>query len=655
MTQDSKTSSSREHVLVVDDTKRIRDFLIEYVLSPQGFHVTVASDGQEGLEKARAEKPDLIIVDNQMPRLTGLELLQQINKDGLNIPSIMMTAHGSEAIAVEAFRLGVRDYIVKPFNVENMASAIERALREKRLEKERDHLNKQLVDSNLQLQRRVQELNMLYGIGKTVSASLKLDDVIQRVVEGAIHLTGADECSLMLLDDNRTELYVRAAKNLDTKTQSLRIKVTNTFAGETLRVQKPLNFTPNQPKHAKFLQSQGLQALLYIPIVAHTKALGLLSLANRKNPNPFSEREQRILSPMVDFVGITLHNARLFSQMEYERHRLQALISQTNDPILLINEKGRLEMLNTAASIALNLPVSSSINQPITQLIEDESILKFFTQLEDENFVSNNEITVDDGRVFNANMTLVRGVGRSVFMRDISNMKEVDQLKTELVHIVSHDLRSPLTSILGYVELLRRVGDVNEQQEEFIKRIQINVQNITTLITDLLDLGRLESGMTLNLAPCDLTQLLHEISEEQHASVALKEQTFIFDVPPLPVLNADRNRLHQAFSNLISNAIKYSPEKAKVEVKGYAQEGQIIITITDTGIGIAPEDQAHIFDKFYRADRVQGSHQGTGLGLSIVKSVIEKHNGRIWVQSELGKGSRFFVVLPPTTDVAKQK
>jgi two-component system NtrC family sensor kinase len=186
-----------EKILVVDDGQHVRDFLAEYILGPQGYTIVMAFDGQDGLEKAIKEKPDLMIVDNQMPRLSGIELLRTLRDRQIDIPAILTTAYGSEETAVEAFRIGVRDYVIKPFDASTIKISIERALREGRLKRERDHLLSQVLDSNTKLEKRIQELNTLYGIGKSVAASLDLEKVLHRVVEAAVYITNADEGFLM--------------------------------------------------------------------------------------------------------------------------------------------------------------------------------------------------------------------------------------------------------------------------------------------------------------------------------------------------------------------------------------------------------------------------------------------------------------------------
>jgi two-component system NtrC family sensor kinase len=248
-------------------------------------------------------------------------------------------------------------------------------------------------------------------------------------------------------------------------------------------------------------------------------------------------------------------------------------------------------------------------------------------------------------------MSFIEGVGRSIVMQDITHLKELDKLKSEFVSVVSHDLRSPLTSILGYVQLLERAGELNEAQKEFVKRVHSSVDNITSLIGDLLDLGRLETGLDLTLAPCSLNEIIIQVVDNVHMTLQEKDLKLELSLSEEEhFVQGDRKRLHQAFNNLVSNAIKYTPQHGKITIRMKNKDGQIISQVEDTGVGISPSDQPYVFDKFFRSDEVRDNFQGSGLGLSIVKTVVERHNGRIWVASVPNSGTTFTVVLPIAKD-----
>jgi two-component system, OmpR family, phosphate regulon sensor histidine kinase PhoR len=640
-----------EKVLVIDDARDIRDFLLNYILKPKGFETLVAMDGEEGLRLALTQQPDLIITDNQMPKMSGLEVLAELNRREQQIPTILTTAYGSEQTAVEAFRLGARDYVIKPFETLEMERSIERALRESRLGKERDQLMNQLMRTNGQLERRVQELNTLYSIGKSVSSSLDLETVLHRVVDAAVFVTGAEEGALMLLDEEQGELFVRASKNLDSDTQTMRLRVRDSLAGQVLKTQQPL-FMGDEQKWRKIKTAYLVKSLIYVPLISQKKAIGVLGVSNRVVAQSFLPRHTRVLSTLADYAAMAIYNASLYSGSEMQRRKLGAILSQTDNPVLVLDEKQHFVVVNQAARAAFGLPTEDEIiGLPIEDLLGHKEALEFASQQMGRggHFDQRAELTMADGRVFNASMTIIEDVGRSVVMHDITQFKELDKLKSEFVSVVSHDLRSPLTAILGYVQLMGRVGPLNEMQQEFAQRVQASVSNITSLITNLLDLGRLEAGMDLTLTDCVVGEILRDIEMELSPMVAEKGVGWeLIVADDLPKVWADHNRLQQAFMNLAGNAVKYTPPDGRVRVTAEAHDGQVIVRVSDTGVGISPADQPYIFDKFFRSDTIALDYEGTGLGLSIVKSVVERHDGRIWVESELGRGSSFTVVLPIT-------
>ena len=242
---------------------------------------------------------------------------------------------------------------------------------------------------------------------------------------------------------------------------------------------------------------------------------------------------------------------------------------------------------------------------------------------------------------------MIHDVGYALTMQDITYLKEIDRLRSEFVHTVSHDLRSPLTSVIGYAELVERAGPLNDNQRDFIRRIQDSVQHITSLINDLLDLGSIEAGFDTRREFVQLEGILHytlDMLQGQIKSKRLKVHTDI--APSMPALRANPIRLRQVLDNVVGNAIKYSSANGDVRISIRLEGDQVILQVTDDGPGIPSAEQTHIFDKFFRGSNIDSSTEGSGLGLAIVKTIVENHQGRIWVESAVGKGSSFFIVLP---------
>jgi len=230
-------------------------------------------------------------------------------------------------------------------------------------------------------------------------------------------------------------------------------------------------------------------------------------------------------------------------------------------------------------------------------------------------------------------------------------LRELDQLKSTFVSIVSHELRTPMTSIKGYVEnmLDGLTGYLTEKQFSYLGRVKYNVERLTRMINDLLDLSRIEAGrVELALRPISLFDLVTEVLESLQALA--REKSLILEVRHadlLPMIHGDRDKLHQVLTNLIQNAIKFTPQGGAILVESLVQDDQFVqVSVTDTGCGIRPGDLAKVFEKFYRGESTTTDARGAGLGLAIVKSLVELHGGRIWVDSVPGAGSRFFFIIP---------
>ena len=403
-----------ERVLVVDDSEEVRNFLIDYILKPKGFEVLIATNGQMGLEMAIAKEPDLMIVDQQMPRLSGLEVLQKLKERGLDIPAILATAHGSEDTAVAAFRLGIRDYIIKPFDADEISDSVDRALRESRLQRERDQLVQQLMESNSQLQRRAQELNVLYGVGKSVSASLNLTEVLHRVVEAAVYVVGAEEGSLMLLDEEQNELYIRASKNLDSKAQSVRRRVTDSLAGKVLQTKRAIAIGNDSQQWKRTHTALLVKSLIYVPLILQNKPIGVLGVANRIKETSFDSNDTRALSALAGYATIAINNANQFSQMEIDRNILRGLVEQNDAPILVLDEDARLVLLNGPAQRAFNTLDEDALGKPLSTLIDNQELIDFVTQPVSTDAVTEMEIVAPDEHNYIGKLTLIKGGGRSL-------------------------------------------------------------------------------------------------------------------------------------------------------------------------------------------------------------------------------------------------
>jgi signal transduction histidine kinase len=240
-------------------------------------------------------------------------------------------------------------------------------------------------------------------------------------------------------------------------------------------------------------------------------------------------------------------------------------------------------------------------------------------------------------------------VGRVCILRDITQLKEIDTLKSEFVSTVSHDLRSPLTLMRGYASMLEMAGELNEQQKNYVRMILQGVDNMARLVNNLLDLGRIDFGVGLQVESIPVLDIVERVTSSLQMQATQKKISLGVEIPrDLPhAIEADQALLQQALYNLVENALKYTAEGGIVTIHLQPAPGSLTFAVQDSGMGIPESDMKRLFEKFYRgSNREALAQRGTGLGLAIVKSIAERHSGKVWVESELGKGSIFYLQIP---------
>jgi two-component system phosphate regulon sensor histidine kinase PhoR len=320
------------------------------------------------------------------------------------------------------------------------------------------------------------------------------------------------------------------------------------------------------------------------------------------------------------------------------------IINELVDGFLLVDIHYRVLIVNQTMRKIFNVEDGKPEGKPVDEIFHHPELLDIFTPY--RTFPFHNEISMEDGRVFSSESSLIPDTGIVVTMHDITQLKELDRIKTEFVNTVSHDLRSPLTAVYGFVGLIDRVGPINQQQAEFIQHIQSSLQHITSLINDLLELGRLEAGYDILLENVNITDILKLAMGNLEFQYNEKMQYVNLELPEeSPEILGNPLHLQRMVINLIENAIKFTPPMGKIDIQCRVEAGQLILEVSDNGPGIPMEEQPHIFERFYRGSNMSQVTSGTGLGLSIVKSIVDKHHGRIWVESSPGS-TTFTVILP---------
>jgi signal transduction histidine kinase len=383
------------------------------------------------------------------------------------------------------------------------------------------------------------------------------------------------------------------------------------------------------------------------------RTIGVLDMGSIK-VGAFSEESRQLLEALAAQVSVAIQNARLFGRVRDERATLEAIINGTDDAIIITDVNDRVLFFNPAAQEAFRYGEPISPGCLLYDAISNESLSAFWRQAQWHEPHST-EIPLPDGRTLHASITFVQEVGKVAVMQDITYLKELDQIKSEFVSTVSHDLRSPLQVIQTSAELLPRLGEVNHEQQREIEHILAIVRRISNLVQNLLDIGRIEAGVGMDIEPCAIDEIIASAAGACRSLAQSKGLEFDIDLPrALPLVKGNPLRLDQIVSNLVNNAIKFTSE-GSISVRAWAEGEWVTMEISDTGIGIPQDAQERLFQKFYRVKSPETRGiPGTGLGLAIVKSIVEGYGGEIRVESFPRLGSTFTVMLPVYHDTVSE-
>ncbi len=370
--------------------------------------------------------------------------------------------------------------------------------------------------------------------------------------------------------------------------------------------------------------------------------------------------ERRILQKETEF--LRREREKSLRDIATEKSKIKTIINCMGDGVLVSDRDSCIVLSNPAASRMLRAPETCLLGNNLHQCNlppELSKIMEESLQAKDMSYTSvSQELTTgESGEIFlRAHTAPVRNdigetMGSVTVLQDISHLKELDKMKSEFIAMVTHELRAPIAAVEQQLSVIlnKMVGELTEKQEQLLSRAKQRTKGLLDLIRDLLDLSKIEAGkMVQYKEPLLLQEVVQRVVDLMKAEAENKKIDLQFSTPSkLSLINADRNSMEGIFTNLISNAIKYTPEGGKVWVNLNEETGFVKATISDTGIGIKKEDLPRIFDKFYRVKTTETRQiVGTGLGLSIVKSIVDAHLGSISVESEEGNGTTFTVLLP---------
>ena len=503
------------------------------------------------------------------------------------------------------------------------------------------------------LQARLEEINSLLRVSQDVASSLEMQDSVKPVLE-AILSTGANSVSVVLspsiLPDTFIELPSRFALGV---TQNIYAHLDEQIL--ILAQSQEKIVLPNLSRSHELLLDPSLPqplALLAVALRHENRYYGVV-WAGYEQPRMFSDSDVRFVTTLAGQAALAVANAHLYLNVEASRRQLEAVLNSTPDPVLVTDHRNRLLLTNRAAQVALGQSIDNGggIGRDTEKVVKLRPLLVLLQGATTEN--QSTEIMLADKRTYLATASSVmvegRQIGRVCIMRDVTHFKELDSMKSEFVATVSHDLRSPLTLMRGYATMLEMVGELNEQQQGYVRKIISGVENMSRLVNNLLDLGRIEIGVGLQVESVTVLDIIERATSALQLQASQKNIALTVELPKdMPhAVEADQALLHQAVYNLVENAIKYTPDGGHVKISTLSQPGYLIFVVEDSGLGISAEDLPRLFERFYRGRQREARAQpGSGLGLAIVHSIATSHGGRVWVDSTVGKGSTFYLQIP---------
>ncbi len=533
---------------------------------------------------------------------------------------------------------------------------LEHQVREKNLQTALATREADLATQTAQLQRtasdlgeRVLQLRALQEVARSLAVTLNLHETNRALIKRLSTITDARHVALMLLQSDELRLQ---GSWLDTKAKPRRlipIELQLTPQDIESLSMGVLVFSPVSSE----LGFQALQRIwdvkyfLCVPLILRGEPFGALYLGDNRR-DFVSEQERQFLESFAYFASTAIENAQLYQAVADKNQELETILSGIGDGVLVVDADLRVMLMNPVATRIFSLqapppngaPLPESIRrQPIYDLLEEIRIAPNDFQMQEIDLAP---LGSDQLRTYQALATpLMVGQtlqGIATVLRDITTQKELERMKSNFLSVVSHELRTPLHAIKGFVNiiLMGKTGPVSEIQRDFLETVQEQTNNLQRLIDDLLEFSRLESGrVTLRLQPVDIPVVIEAVVEKLSLAAQSAHVTIINRTPEdLPTILADPWRLEQVVTNLVDNAIKFTPAQGQVTIDAVDLGDYIQVSVADTGIGVPAEQRERIFDRFYQVDGgANRQYKGTGLGLTICRHIVEHHRGRIWVES----------------------
>lgn len=477
------------------------------------------------------------------------------------------------------------------------------------------------------LAHRVQELSALNQLSFTLSSSLNLDKVYQVLKEQIRRYWPVEAINLHLLEEDHLRHHVSQGLKPDPARHRLNQGIVGRVArtGEVVVSNEPSSNQDFDPA----ADAPGIEqprSLLCVPLRVKGRIVGVLSLLNKQGGD-FTNEDVARLQAFTSPVAAAVENARLYTESERRRRAIQATAKTLPQPLLIVDDGGRPLVANDAAQKLMDTnmsDLSEAVSSGVGKTME--------VQIGTETYLSTTE--------------RVAGVGTIVVMQDISYVKKLENDRTDFMHALSHDMRNPLTSIIGYTQVMDRTLPPDEGHRQYLRNIRISAGRMLEMVSQLLRTVDGDLRQQISVEACRLEPILARVIDELEGITLNKSINVEVSTEGAPAdVMADADRLYHALLNLVENAVKYSPRETTVHIRLSFSPEEAIITVADEGPGIAEEDLPHVFEKYYRGSK--GSKEpGTGLGLAVAQSIVEAHGGEIRADNWDAGGAVFTFHLP---------